>query len=74
MIEPKPLDNLRKENHRRATSLVNKIRIKVCKLPKDFFRYSSVDKPNRPHSISSRSTREDICSPGTPSFGKKRED
>lgn len=57
----------------RAASLPNRIKIRTCKLPKDFFQLRSESlKQSR---ISRKSTcDDDLQTPGTPSFRVSRED
>jgi hypothetical protein len=61
-----------KENSDRPRSLQTKIKIRTCKLPRDFFRGASLDKPVRSACISRESTRENDTAPSTPSFGQLR--
>jgi hypothetical protein len=69
-MKPTPLRLESSERSGRATSLPNKIKIRTCKLPKDFFRdvriSSDVPKTSR---VSRRSTcDDDTLAPSTPSF------
>jgi hypothetical protein len=69
-MRPNPLRAESFERSGRATSLPNKIKIRTCKLPKDFFREvrtsSDMLKSSR---VSRRSTcDDDSLAPSTPSF------
>lgn len=56
----------------RAASLPNRIKIRTCKLPRDFFQRSPSESPKRSR-ISRESTCDDELQPPTPSFRASRE-
>ena len=59
----------------RAASLPNRIKIRTCKLPRDFFQAPGRSESLKQSRISRKSTcDDDLQPPGTPSFRVSRED